>query len=104
MFKLSEIKELIKLVDQTSVSEVDIENEGSRLSIRKHKAEVIQVQSVPVAAPTVYNSVSPSEASHSSPSATISATANDTSNLHKIVSPMVGTFYQSSSPGAPAFV
>ncbi len=28
----------------------------------------------------------------------------DTSNLHKIVSPMVGTFYQSSSPDAEAYV
>ena len=31
MFKLSEIKELIKLVDQSTLQEVEIENEGSRL-------------------------------------------------------------------------
>ena len=35
MFKLSEIKELIKLVDQSSLQELEIENEGARLSIRK---------------------------------------------------------------------
>ena len=37
MFKLNEIKEMIKLVDQTSVHELEIENEGTRLSIKKPK-------------------------------------------------------------------
>jgi acetyl-CoA carboxylase biotin carboxyl carrier protein len=46
MFKLSEIKELIKLVDQTSVQELEIENEGSRLLIRKpNKTESLMVAS-----------------------------------------------------------
>jgi acetyl-CoA carboxylase biotin carboxyl carrier protein len=35
MFKLSEIKELIKLVDQSSLQELEIQNEGSKLVIRK---------------------------------------------------------------------
>ena len=44
MFKLSEIKELIKLVDQCSVQELEIENEGARLSIRKpSKTEPVYV-------------------------------------------------------------
>ena len=38
MFKLNEIKELIKLVDQTSVHELEIESEGTRLSIKKPNA------------------------------------------------------------------
>ena len=49
MFKLSEIKELIKLVDQTSVHELEIENEGTRLLIRKPgKTEVVNVQAAPI--------------------------------------------------------
>ena len=55
MFKLSEIKELIKLVDSTSVQELEVENEGSRLVIRKPgKAEVAYVpapQAVPAHTP-----------------------------------------------------
>ena len=48
MFKLSEIKELIKLVDQSSLQELEIENEGARLSIRKpNKSEPVYV-SAPV--------------------------------------------------------
>lgn len=105
MFKLSEIKELIKLVDQTSVNEIEIENEGSRLCIRKHKAEVIQVQSLPVAAPvTGYNQQEATQSHSTTAAVAPTEAAVAANNLHKIVSPMVGTFYQSSSPGSPAFV
>ncbi|MDQ0168974.1 acetyl-CoA carboxylase biotin carboxyl carrier protein [Paenibacillus tundrae] len=99
MFKLSEIKELIKLVDESSVQELEIENEGSRLSIRKPgKTEYVQttaVQPQVVAAPQVQ------------PAAVVTETApqaDTTSHLHKIVSPMVGTFYRASSPEAGPFV
>ncbi len=48
MLKLSEIKELIQLVDQTSVHELDIELEGTHLTIRKaNKTEVVAAPSVP---------------------------------------------------------
>lgn len=110
MFKLSEIKELIKLVDQTSVQELEIENEGARLSIRKPgKTEVVNVQAAPIThtysqaplqaapqqqLPQTDQTAAPQEA----PPA---ATAR---NLHQIVSPMVGTFYSSPSPEAAPFV
>lgn len=112
MFKLSEIKELIKLIDQSSLQEVEIESEGSRLTIRKpNKTEQVivspaQVQQAfaPVATHTIAAPVSiPAPAETASvPSADLKPSA--AANLHKIVSPMVGTFYQSPSPGAPAFV
>ncbi|CAH1217911.1 Biotin carboxyl carrier protein of acetyl-CoA carboxylase [Paenibacillus sp. JJ-223] len=101
MFKLSEIKELIKLVDESSVQELEIENEGSRLSIRKPgKTEVIQAAAVQApqivaAAPQVQQAPVVSEAAPQ---------ADPASHLHKIVSPMVGTFYRASSPEAGPFV
>ncbi|GGH43156.1 biotin carboxyl carrier protein of acetyl-CoA carboxylase [Paenibacillus silvae] len=101
MFKLSEIKELIKLVDESSVQELEIENEGSRLSIRKPgKTEVVQaaaIQPQVIAAPQ----------QQVQPAAVVSEPApqvDTTSHLHKIVSPMVGTFYRASSPEAGPFV
>ena len=106
MFKLSEIKELIKLVDETSVQELEIENEGARLMIRKPgKSEVVTVQA-PAAAP-VYaaapQAIVSSPAAQPQPAAADQA-AEPASNLHKIVSPMVGTFYRASSPDAAPFV
>ncbi|MDO7905167.1 acetyl-CoA carboxylase biotin carboxyl carrier protein [Paenibacillus sp. JX-17] len=101
MFKLSEIKELIKLLDETSVHELEIENEGSRLTIRKPgKTEVVSVQAIQpapaaIAAPAAYPASVPS--AEPVPQA-------EPSNLHKILSPMVGTFYSASSPDNPPFV
>jgi acetyl-CoA carboxylase biotin carboxyl carrier protein len=110
MFKLSEIKELIKLVDQTSVQELEIENEGARLAIRKPgRTEVVNVQTspsvhtyVPAAAPAAAPAPSAPAAAASVPEA--KTAEPDTSNLHRIVSPMVGTFYRAPSPDAAPFV
>ena len=100
MFKLSEIKELIKLVDESSVQELEIENEGSRLSIRKPgKTEYVQAAAVQPQVVTAAPQVQPA--------AVVTETApqaDTTSHLHKIVSPMVGTFYRASSPEAGPFV
>ncbi|UNK20392.1 acetyl-CoA carboxylase biotin carboxyl carrier protein [Paenibacillus sp. N3/727] len=110
MFKLSEIKELIKLVDQTSVQELEIESEGTRLSIKKPRAaEVVNLQTAPQAfipAPQVLpQAIQPTAAVSQPATASTESSALDVaSSLHKITSPMVGTFYRSPSPEAPAFV
>lgn len=107
MFKLNEIKELIELVDKTSIQELELENEGAKLSIRKPgKTEFIQAQ-VPVmqAAPM---SMAPAQglslqgAADSSSESSIIPELD--AGLHKILSPMVGTFYRAASPDANAFV
>lgn len=103
MFKLSEIKELIKLVDQTSVQELEIENEGMRLAIRKPgRTEVVNVQTAPL--PHTYVQAAPSVPAAPSAPAAVASAAEHLSNLHKIVSPMVGTFYRAPSPDASVFV
>ncbi|CAH0118599.1 MULTISPECIES: acetyl-CoA carboxylase biotin carboxyl carrier protein [unclassified Paenibacillus] len=112
MFKLSEIKELIKLVDQTTVQELEIENEGSRLLIRKPgKTELVNVQTAPIQqtfhpAPTAHIAAGPAaDAAQAQGQANDApAKAEQASNLHKIVSPMVGTFYQAPSPDASPYV
>ncbi|GGF87060.1 acetyl-CoA carboxylase biotin carboxyl carrier protein [Paenibacillus abyssi] len=107
MFKLSEIKELIKLVDQTSVQELEIENEGARLLIRKPgKTEVVNLQTAPIThtySPAVpAPQAAPVSAALAPQAAEPASSAAD--NLHKIVSPMVGTFYRAASPDAAPFV
>ncbi|MFC0214204.1 acetyl-CoA carboxylase biotin carboxyl carrier protein [Paenibacillus chartarius] len=109
MFKLSEIKELMKLMDQTSLHELEIENEGTRLLIRKPgKTESVYVTSAPQPA---YAPVTGAPVHQQAPAAVQAPSApaekdepESDANLHKIVSPMVGTFYAASSPGAAPFV
>lgn len=107
MLKLSEIKELIELVDKSTLQELEIENEGSRLSIRKASPQFAPVMAQPmVMSPSAgLNMPEVTVSEVTSGNAGDSAVATpDTSHLHTIVSPMVGTFYRSSSPDANPYV
>ena len=111
MFKLSEIKDLIKLVDQTSIHELEIENEGTRIAIRKpNRTESVLINSVP-AANTLFNQPQyMPQLSSLAPQPAVQAPAEEQTdtrnreNLHAIQSPMVGTFYAAPAPGAEPFV
>lgn len=110
MFKIQEIREIIKLVDTSSVDEFVYEVEGAKLKVKKNGVAV----DAPVAAPkAAAPAVAAPEAPKAAPAPVAEApkaeeapkadVAADT-ELHKITSPMVGTFYQASSPDAPAYV
>ena len=116
MWKLHEIREIIKLIDQTGVSEIQLEEEGSKLSIKKGGEAVTYVAApAPVAAPTPAPVVTPApvaapvaaapapKAAPAQAAAASDADLNDPS-LHKITSPMVGTFYSAPEPGTAAYV
>ncbi|MBY0122439.1 acetyl-CoA carboxylase biotin carboxyl carrier protein [Bacillus sp. S/N-304-OC-R1] len=111
MLKVQEIRELIKLVDQSNIDEFVYEHDGSKIKMKKKTAETAVVQQVrtvveevpaPQAvqqAPVVQEPVVQKAAEEPAKKADV-----DTKDLHKIVSPMVGTFYQSSSPDADSYV
>ncbi|MCM3586380.1 acetyl-CoA carboxylase biotin carboxyl carrier protein [Mesobacillus maritimus] len=113
MLKVQEIRELIKLVDQSSIEEFTYENEGSKIKMKKNagKQVVVEparvVQETPVA-PQAVQVATPAptpEVQVESPKlGTQEVNAQEEANLHKITSPMVGTFYQSPSPDADAYV
>ena len=105
MFKLNEIKELIKLVDSTSIQQLDIEVETGKISIRKPDAGAVQFVAAQPAAAPVQPAFVPAPAAPQAPAAAAaSAEADAKADLHRITSPMVGTFYSAPSPGAPSFV
>lgn len=103
LFKLSEIKELIKLLDQTSVQELEIENEGFKLALRKPKnAEVVTVHAAPVQQPVA--AVQSVVTEVAAPAVEQPAAKKSQEGLHPITSPMVGTFYSAPTPDTPSFV
>ncbi|MBT2677559.1 acetyl-CoA carboxylase biotin carboxyl carrier protein [Bacillus sp. ISL-35] len=113
MLKVQEIRELIKLVDQSSIDEFSYEYEGSKIKMKKHGEVKSVAEHVQQAAPAPAAQPVPAVQEASRPEPKVEAAAvqevkqeevQDTSNLHKIVSPMVGTFYASSSPEADAYV
>ncbi|MES9762947.1 MULTISPECIES: acetyl-CoA carboxylase biotin carboxyl carrier protein [Priestia] len=111
MLKIQEIREIIKLVDQSSIEEFTYEHEGSKIKMKKKDAIVSkQAQQVVVSAPEQVAAPAPQAAAAPAPAAQSAqpkeeqaAPAVDES-LHKITSPMVGTFYASSSPESDVYV
>jgi acetyl-CoA carboxylase biotin carboxyl carrier protein len=108
MLKIQEIRELIKLIDKSSINEFKFENDGAKIVLKKNNLTVASYQQeesndqpvVQQAAPTPQvQAAQPEPEAKQEP-----AKMEDDASLHKIVSPMVGTFYASSSPEADAFV
>ena len=108
MFKIQEIREIIKLVDSSSIDEFVYEVDGAKVKLKKNGVVVTETVAPKkeVAAPVVQQSApaAPVAAPAKAEEAPAAAPANNDPSLHKIVSPMVGTFYQSPSPDLPAYV
>jgi acetyl-CoA carboxylase biotin carboxyl carrier protein len=113
VLKIQEIREIIKLVDQSSVEEFTYEHDGSKINLKKNNGvtvsaqpQVVQaVEEVKPAAQAVQQAPVQSAAPSVNAEEKEAPQANvDNSNLHKITSPMVGTFYQSSSPESGPYV
>jgi len=103
-----EIKELLKLVSELDLKEVRIKNKEFEIKIRTDKDQPAQIVSTAASVPAPMMAAAPVAASTPSVGAPASAatdtTEEDTGSYLEIKSPMVGTFYRSSSPDKPPYV
>lgn len=97
---LNLIKKLIKIFDASGISELEVEEEGFKIKIGKHRPQA-HAGSVPhvVLPPAV-----PQFDQQSSAAATEKATEEKKETHHEIRSPIVGTFYRSPAPDADPYV
>ena len=98
---LKELKELIEMLKDTDISEVEIERSGVKVKLRKggdvtyhhamprmdHPPAAIVAPAAPLAPAAAEKPVEPVK-----------------TNQIKVTSPIVGTFYRSSSPDKPPYV
>jgi acetyl-CoA carboxylase biotin carboxyl carrier protein len=97
---LRKLKTLIDLVSESNVSELEItEAEGK---VRIVKGGVPMVQQMP--APVAQVMAAPAIAGQGAAQPPAPAPAPAAPAGHSVKSPMVGTFYRASSPGAKPFV
>jgi oxaloacetate decarboxylase (Na+ extruding) subunit alpha len=82
------IRELVRIVQESGIAEVTIEEGGMRVSVRSTD------EAVP----------SPGAGSLAAPEAEPLPVAPQSNGLLRVEAPMVGTFYRASQPGAPPFV
>ena len=92
---IRKIKKLIELLDESGVAEIEIKEGEESVRISRNAA---------VVAPPPMHAPMAMAAPAAAPAAEVAAApVEEEISGHKITSPMVGTFYRSPSPGAPAF-
>jgi acetyl-CoA carboxylase biotin carboxyl carrier protein len=100
---LEDIQELIKFVAKSGATEVDLEFDGIKISIKspakKKRGEVEEVTIIQQTAP-----VQTVAAPLAAPETTETLLAEEKSNYITVKASMIGTFYRSSSPDKPPFV
>jgi acetyl-CoA carboxylase biotin carboxyl carrier protein len=105
-----EIQELIKLVSKSGLTEFKYSNGDTKIAIRTTDGGNVVHQIVQSAAtPTVVAAAAAPVAAAPQAAAPVAAeapkaAAESTANLLQINSPIVGTFYRSTSPEKPAYI
>jgi oxaloacetate decarboxylase alpha subunit len=85
------IRELVRIVQETGIGEVTIEEGGMRVSVRRSEEPRVGV-------PLLDDGALASE------SLELPTSAQSTNGIIRVEAPMVGTFYRAPQPGAPPFV
>jgi len=97
---LRKLKTLIDLVSESNVSELEITEAEGKVRIVKGGPAMVQAAAAPMPMPA---GAAPAPALAAPAPAAVPA-APEQPKGHTVKSPMVGTFYRASSPGAKAFV
>jgi len=113
--EMKELKELIEFLKENKIGEFDLERGDLKVRIKfaqeggaadlANLSRLLAAAPAAVAAPVTLPTMQtptvppPTQATASAPAA-----ESEDASLHIVKSPIVGTFYESPSPGTPAFV
>ena len=102
---LNYVRKLVKLLSESDVDEIEIEEEGKKIRVAKnpHSVPVYPGSYAPQAAPPPGPGIPPPLQSLPDAGGQPAPSAA-TTQLHEIKSPIVGTFYRSPAPDAAPFV
>jgi acetyl-CoA carboxylase biotin carboxyl carrier protein len=104
-----ELRELIEFLVEKDIAEFEMERGDLKLHIKRGMgampvvAAPMMAHPVPVAPVAAPSSAAPSAPPPAAPGPAAPAASED-ANLHILKSPMVGTYYEAPSPGAPPFI
>ena len=95
-----ELKELIEFLKEQDIAEFELERGDVKVRIKRGTPVAIAPATLPIsAAPVSTPAIAPPVSASAAPP---SKSADE--GLHQVKSPIVGTFYESPSPGSPPFV
>jgi acetyl-CoA carboxylase biotin carboxyl carrier protein len=105
---LKSLKKIVTIMNRAKLTELDIEQDGIKIHLRKgpgtgDMAQVVTTASViPAVLPAP--AMVPVAAAPAAGTAPAPAAPAEEANLHIITAPMVGTFYRAPAPDAPSYV
>ncbi len=104
VFDVRRVRRLVELMQEFELAEIDLRQAEQRIRLRKDQDPVV----VPGGyahppGPPLAHAAPPASSAALASAATPAQPAADATSLY-VVSPMVGTFYVSSSPDSPPFV
>ncbi len=98
MMEIKEIIELIRAVSENSLTSFELEQGDTKISIEKKGPKMVQVAGAAVMEPVAAAAAVPAASVAAAPK------AEDIHSDKVVTSPLVGTFYNASAPGAEPFV
>src|SRR5579863_3722621 len=106
-----ELKELIEFLIEKDIAEFELERGDVKVKVKRageqspaaHDPRYFAVHSAPMSVPSPAPVAVPQAPAAAAPTAKEQA-ASSRAGLHIVKSPIVGTFYESPSPGSPPFV
>lgn len=102
---IKEIQNLIKFVAKSGASEVKLEMDDIKITIKTgFETEGTSIQYAPVTAPAPQNAIAPATTVAETSPIVATPVAADNSKYITIKSPIIGTFYRKPSPDKPLFV
>ena len=98
--ELSYIKKIIRLLENSYVDEVEIEEEGKKIRVARNRNSVMNYQMPSYAIPQPPVQALPSSGESKTPA----QPAKAEKQYHEVRSPIVGTFYRAPAPDAENYV
>jgi|SRR5574338_305714 acetyl-CoA carboxylase biotin carboxyl carrier protein len=97
---LNLIKKLIRILEASEVTDLEIEENGTRVKLAKkvRVSQTVSYAQAPLAHPMAQNSA-PVDAKTE-----VKKSTDENAGLHEIKSPIVGTFYRAPAPDADSYV
>ena len=102
---LAYVKKVLKLVEESDVNEIELEEKGVRIRISKHANNAAPFyQMPPPMMPQMYMAAPPAASAVPSAAPAKESTPVAATSYHEVKSPIVGTFYRAPAPDAANYV
>jgi acetyl-CoA carboxylase biotin carboxyl carrier protein len=97
---IRKVKKLIELLEESGLSELEITEGEESVRISRHIGGTVQYAAAP---PPLPMAPIPAGGAGAAAAAPVAARPDEPAG-HKVLSPMVGTYYEAPNPGSPPFV